>query len=136
MKNQPGKNMAILGSGSIVSEFAQRGLIDEISILLNPVILGGGRSIFQGIKDRFHLKLLKARTFDMPGNVLLHYQFVKQRSPVGGIEKKWKSSLSFRSIEVHFLDAPGPNSHLYSSNTISRLSPSCQPCGLMQICLP
>jgi dihydrofolate reductase len=32
MKNQPGKDMAILGSGSIVSAFAQRGLIDEYSI--------------------------------------------------------------------------------------------------------
>ena len=77
MKNQPGKNMAILGSGSIVSEFAQRGLIDEYSIMVNPVILGGGRSIFNGIKDRLHLKLLNSRTFEPPGNVLLHYQVVK-----------------------------------------------------------
>ena len=69
--------MAILGSGSIVSEFAERGLIDELSIMVNPVILGGGRSIFNGIKDRLHLKLLKARTFEPPGNVLLHYQVVK-----------------------------------------------------------
>jgi len=77
MKNQPGKNMAILGSGSIVSWFAERGLIDEYSIMVNPVILGGGRSVFNGIKDRLHLKLLKARTFEPPGNVLLHYQVVE-----------------------------------------------------------
>jgi len=52
MKNQPGKNMAILGSGSIVSTFAQRNLIDEYSIIVNLIILGGGKSLFQGIKDR------------------------------------------------------------------------------------
>jgi dihydrofolate reductase len=73
MKNQPGKNMAILGSGIIVSTFAQRGLIDEYSFMVNPIILGNGRSVFQGIKNRLHLKLLKTRTFKS-GNVLLHYQ--------------------------------------------------------------
>ena len=77
MKSQPGKNMAILGSGSIVSYFAQHGLIDEISLMVNPVILGGGRSIFQGVKERLHLKLLEERTFKVPGNVLLHYELVK-----------------------------------------------------------
>jgi dihydrofolate reductase len=77
MKNQPGKDMAILGSGSIVSYFAQHGLIDEISLMVNPVILRGGRSIFNGIKDRLRLKLLESRTFEVPGNVLLHYQIVK-----------------------------------------------------------
>jgi dihydrofolate reductase len=76
MKNKPGKDMVILGSGSIVSAFAQRGLIDEYSFMVNPIVLGGGRSIFQGIKDRLNLKLLETRTFKL-GNVLLHYQYVK-----------------------------------------------------------
>lgn len=73
MKNQTVKNMTILGSGSIVSAFAQRDLIDEYEFLVNPVVLGGGRSIFQGIKNKLHLKLLKTRTFKS-GNVLLQYQ--------------------------------------------------------------
>ena len=76
MKNQPGKNLAILGSSSIVSAFAQHGLIDEYSIMVNPVILGGGRSMFQGIENRLHLKLIETKTFKS-GNVLLHYRFVK-----------------------------------------------------------
>ena len=75
MKDGPG-DMVILGSGSIVSAFAERGLIDEYSFMVNPIILGSGRSIFQGIKDRLNLKLLEARTFKL-GNVLLHYQSVK-----------------------------------------------------------
>ncbi|OPY47045.1 MAG: hypothetical protein A4E47_00379 [Methanosaeta sp. PtaU1.Bin028] len=77
IKSQPGKDMAILGSGSIVSAFAAAGLIDEYSIIVNPVVLGAGRSIFQGIRDRLHLRLLRTRTFDSSGSVLLHYAFVK-----------------------------------------------------------
>jgi dihydrofolate reductase len=77
MKNQTVKDMTILGSGSIVSAFAQRGLIDEYEFMVNPVVLGGGRSIFQGIRNKLPLKLLKTRTFKS-GNVLLHYQPVKQ----------------------------------------------------------
>lgn len=73
MQKQPGKDMAILGSGSIVSQFAQHGLIDEYRIMVNPVVLGGGNPLFKDIKDRLHLKLLKTKTF-RNGNVLLYYE--------------------------------------------------------------
>lgn len=73
MKNQPGKDMALLGSSSIMSACANRGLIDEYRIMVNPLILGNGTPLFKGIKDRIKLKLVKARTF-RNGNVLLYYQ--------------------------------------------------------------
>ncbi len=73
MKKQPGRDMAILGSGSIVSLLAQRGLIDEYRIMVNPVVLGHGKPLFKGIRDRLNLKLIKAKTFKS-GNVLLYYQ--------------------------------------------------------------
>jgi dihydrofolate reductase len=73
LKKQPGKDMALLGSGGITTEFAQRGLIDEYRIMVNPVALGSGNSLFKGIKDRLHLKLIKTRAF-RNGNVLLYYQ--------------------------------------------------------------
>lgn len=73
MKNQPGKDMALLGSGTIMSEFAQRGLIDEYRIMVNPIILGQGTPLFKGIKERINLKLVRTRTF-RNGNVLLYYQ--------------------------------------------------------------
>lgn len=73
MKNQPGKDMALLGSGSIMSEFAKGGLLDEYRIMVNPIILGDGNPLFKGIKDRMNLKLIKARTF-RNGNVLLYYE--------------------------------------------------------------
>jgi dihydrofolate reductase len=73
MKNQPGKDMALLGSGSILSQLAQRGLIDEYRIMVSPIILGAGTPLFKGIKDRVKLKLVRTRTF-RNGNVLLYYQ--------------------------------------------------------------
>ena len=73
MKRLPGKDMAILGSNSIVSALAPLGLIDEYRIMVNPVVLGGGKSLFEGIKERLNLKLLRTRTF-RSGNVLLYYQ--------------------------------------------------------------
>ena len=73
MKKEPGKDMAILGSGSIVSQLAQEGLIDEYQIMLNPVVLGNGKTMFDGIKKKLTLKLTKTRTFGN-GNVLLWYE--------------------------------------------------------------
>jgi len=72
MKKEPGKDMAILGSGNIVSQLAQQGLIDEYQIMVNPVILGQGRTMFDGIQEKLTLKLTKTRTFGN-GNVLLCY---------------------------------------------------------------
>lgn len=73
MKKEPGEDMAILGSGSIVSQLAQHGLIDEYQIVMNPVALGKGRTMFDGLKEKLPLKLTKTRTF-ANGNVLLCYQ--------------------------------------------------------------
>jgi dihydrofolate reductase len=73
MKTQPGKDMALLGSGTIVTECAQSGLIDEYRIMVNPVVLGNGKPLFKGIRDRLNLELLTSRTFKS-GNVLLCYQ--------------------------------------------------------------
>ena len=73
MKKEPGTDMAILGSGSIVSQLAQEGLIDEFQIVVNPVVLGTGKTIFNGVKEKLALKLIKTRTF-ANGNVLLCYE--------------------------------------------------------------
>jgi len=44
IKQEPGNDMVILGSGSIVSQLAQEGLIDEYEVVVNPIVLGeGGR---------------------------------------------------------------------------------------------
>ena len=73
MKKEPGEGMAILGSGSIVSQLAQEGLIDEYQIVVNPVVLGKGRTLFDGIKESLNLKLTKSRTFGN-GSIFLCYE--------------------------------------------------------------
>jgi dihydrofolate reductase len=73
LKHEPGEGMTILGSGSIVSQLAQAGLIDEYQLVVKPVALGEGRTMFEGIKQKLSLKLTKTRAFTN-GNVLLSYE--------------------------------------------------------------
>ena len=73
MKNASGDGMAILGSGTIVAQLAQEGLIDEYQIAVIPVVLGAGRTMFEGIKRRLNLTLKKTRVFGN-GNVVLWYE--------------------------------------------------------------
>jgi dihydrofolate reductase len=73
MKNEPGEGMAILGSGSIVAQLAQEGLIDEYQIVVNPIALGSGKTMFAGIREKLMLKLTQTRPF-ANGNVLLRYE--------------------------------------------------------------
>jgi dihydrofolate reductase len=76
LKEQPGKDIVILGSGSIVSAFTQMGIIDEYRILINPVILGAGKLHFTGDINRKLLKLTDVRRF-ASGLVMLTYQPVQ-----------------------------------------------------------
>jgi dihydrofolate reductase len=73
MKKEPGDGMAILGSGSIVSQLASEGLIDEYQVVVNPIILGHGRTMFEGVKEKIGLKLTKTRTFKS-GKIFLCYE--------------------------------------------------------------
>jgi dihydrofolate reductase len=68
-----GQDMTILGSGSIVSQLTEAGLIDEYKFSVNPVVIGKGRTIFEGVKDKVSLKLTKLRSFKN-GNVVLQYE--------------------------------------------------------------
>jgi len=78
MKKESGPDMVILGSGSIVSQLAPEGLIDEYQVVVHPVVLGKGRTMFEGLKEKLVLKLTKTRAFGN-GNVLLCYEPVVKR---------------------------------------------------------
>lgn len=67
-----GKNMTILGSGTIVTQLAELGLIDEYAFMVNPVVLGSGRTLFEGIKNSPQFKIKSSKTL-ASGNVLLSY---------------------------------------------------------------
>ena len=73
LKQQPGRDMTVLGSGSIVSQFAEAGLVDEYQIMIDPVVLGTGTPIFNGIKGCLALELIGHRVFKS-GVVLLSYR--------------------------------------------------------------
>ena len=69
MKDESGDGMTILGSGTLVAQLADEGLIDEYHVVVNPVALGKGRTMFEGIKDKLAVKPARSRTF---GNGCVH----------------------------------------------------------------
>ncbi len=73
LKQLPGKDLAIFGSSDLAASLLHMGLLDELRIMVNPVVLGEGKSLFAGMHEKHNLKLLKTRTF-RSGNVLLYYQ--------------------------------------------------------------
>jgi dihydrofolate reductase len=73
LKNQPGKDMVVLGSASLASWLLQLGLVDEYRIILTPVLIGAGTPLFRDVNTRLKLQLLSMRSF-ASGVVVLYYQ--------------------------------------------------------------
>jgi len=63
MKNEMGKDIVVIGSGSIVAELIRAGLVDEFRLRVLPLILGSGKSLFKGQREQQLLSLLEAKTF-------------------------------------------------------------------------
>ncbi|MEF3302071.1 dihydrofolate reductase family protein [Paenibacillus sp. GYB003] len=72
LKRQPGKDMVVYGSGSVVRQLTNLGLVDEYRLIVNPVILGKGKMLFENLHDRMPLKLVDAKVFAC-GGVALTY---------------------------------------------------------------
>lgn len=72
IKQEPGQNIAIVGSGTLINRLMADNLIDEFQLLVYPVVLGEGKRLFQnGTEGK--LKLVSAKTFES-GVVLMTYQ--------------------------------------------------------------
>lgn len=71
-QSKPGKDLIIFGSGSIVSRLTELGLIDEYRLVVCPVLLGEGRSLFRDFARPTQLELREHAAFSS-GNVLLTY---------------------------------------------------------------
>ncbi len=82
LKAQAGKDIAILGSGTIVAQLTDLGLIDEYRLTLNPVILGAGAGLFKDVRERRPLRLIESRTFGS-GAMLLCYSPDEPREDAG-----------------------------------------------------
>ncbi len=72
MKAESGNNLVVLGSGQIVSQLASAGLIDELQLVVGPVILGDGKKLFDVVNQK-DLTLTNTRTFQN-GNILMCYE--------------------------------------------------------------
>jgi dihydrofolate reductase len=73
LKRQPGKDIAILGSSDLTVSLLGMGLVDELRIMVHPVVLGAGKSLFRTATGRFGLELVATRPF-RSGSVLLCYR--------------------------------------------------------------
>ena len=72
LKEGSGTDLVILGSGRIVAQLAGTGLIDEYQLLVCPVVLGEGRTMFEGVERPPSLRLTETRAFSN-GRVFLRY---------------------------------------------------------------
>jgi dihydrofolate reductase len=73
VKTTSGRELLVLGSAHLTTSFAAAGVLDELRIMVCPVALGQGRSLFEELKGRITLRLVQVRQFDS-GNVLLTYR--------------------------------------------------------------
>ena len=72
LKREQGRDMIVFGSGSVVSELTKHGLIDEYQFVVNPVLLGQGKRLMEGLPKNSKLKLRESKQYPS-GNVVLRY---------------------------------------------------------------
>lgn len=73
MKQHSGKDILLTGGTNLAAALRKLGLIDEYQIIVHPVVLGGGKPLFEASQHRIQLKLVASRTFDSR-TVLLQYE--------------------------------------------------------------
>jgi dihydrofolate reductase len=78
LKRQTGGDISISGSGSLVRSLLRDGLIDELRLMVHPVVVGSGKRLFEEGSERIALELVDSRTFST-GVVYLTYRPVSER---------------------------------------------------------
>src|SRR5918912_523909 len=73
LKQQPGKDISISGSGTLVRSLLQDDLLDELRLMVHPVVVGSGKRLFEEGSDQRALQLVDSRTFST-GVLYLTYQ--------------------------------------------------------------
>ena len=73
MKQQPGKDMHAVGGATLVGSLLNQGLIDELRLVVQPIVLGGGKALFKDVKERHGLKFLGVKPLES-GLVRLTYR--------------------------------------------------------------
>jgi dihydrofolate reductase len=73
LKNQPGKNMYVVGGATLVASLLNEHLIDELRLIVHPIILGKGQALFSGVNKRLSLDLVQAESTES-GTVIMTYR--------------------------------------------------------------
>jgi dihydrofolate reductase len=63
LKQQPGKDIGIVGSGTLVRSLLREGLLDELGLMVHPIVLGRGKRLFEDGIDEMVLELVDSKTF-------------------------------------------------------------------------
>jgi dihydrofolate reductase len=79
LKQQPGKDISVTGSGTLVRSLLEDGLLDELRLMVHPIVVGSGKRLFEEGGDQKALKLVDSKTFST-GVLYLTYQPVHSRS--------------------------------------------------------
>jgi dihydrofolate reductase len=72
LRQLTGKDLAVLGSSNLCLTLLKLHLLDEVRVMVNPVVIGSGTTLFHGIEEKLELRLTKNRQFES-GNILLTY---------------------------------------------------------------
>ncbi len=73
LKGRPGKNMYVVGGPTLVASLLNEGLIDEVRLIVHPILLGGGKALFAGVDKRLSLDLVEAKSTES-GRVIVTYR--------------------------------------------------------------
>jgi dihydrofolate reductase len=79
LKDQPGKDILVFGSRTLWNDLLANDLVDELHLMIGPVVVGAGTPVFDG-QPPVSLRLLGTRSWDGSGNVLVRYEVHRQKT--------------------------------------------------------
>jgi dihydrofolate reductase len=79
LKRQTGKDILVFGSHTLWRDLLANDLVDELHLMIGPVVLGAGTPVFDG-PPKASLRLIDTRTWDASGNVLVQYEVRRQKT--------------------------------------------------------